>query len=137
MINVKRQGAAGVVWKRGADGVRVLVIRHITGSRSFPGGGIKRKENAEEAVRRELREEIGLQETDIVNVKDTGISVSLRKRVLFAAIEFTYCLFTVEARERFEPRRSLEVWKWWWMRYNEVEANLPQSFAEAFKKVRI
>ena len=51
---------------RGTDG-RVLMVRHTYGksSWSFPGGGVKRKETPEAAVRREIREELGMELVDL------------------------------------------------------------------------
>jgi ADP-ribose pyrophosphatase YjhB (NUDIX family) len=52
-------GVRGVV--RDADG-RVLLVRHTYGPPLWhlPGGGVKRRESLTDAVRRELREEVGI-----------------------------------------------------------------------------
>jgi 8-oxo-dGTP pyrophosphatase MutT (NUDIX family) len=54
---------------RDADG-RVLMVRHTYGKRawSFPGGGTKRNETSEATVRREIREEVGIELADLQQV---------------------------------------------------------------------
>jgi len=42
----------------------------------FPKGGIKKGESLEEAARRELREEAGIE--DIISIKDTGIEIKYK-----------------------------------------------------------
>jgi 8-oxo-dGTP pyrophosphatase MutT (NUDIX family) len=53
-------GAAAVIFD--ADG-RVLLVRHSYGRRNWelPGGGRKAHESVEQAVRREVREEVGVE----------------------------------------------------------------------------
>jgi 8-oxo-dGTP pyrophosphatase MutT (NUDIX family) len=54
---------------RDADG-RVLMVRHTYGKPawSLPGGGTKRNETSEAAVRREIQEEIGIELVDLRQV---------------------------------------------------------------------
>jgi 8-oxo-dGTP pyrophosphatase MutT (NUDIX family) len=52
---------------RGADG-RVVFVRHTYGDRrswELPGGGLRRREHPEPAVRREMREELGIELDDV------------------------------------------------------------------------
>ena len=52
---------------RGADG-RVVFVRHTYGDRrswELPGGGLRRREDPEPAVRREMREELGVELDDL------------------------------------------------------------------------
>lgn len=53
-------GAAAVIFD---DGGRVLLVRHSYGRRNWdlPGGGRHRRESLEQAVRREVHEEIGVE----------------------------------------------------------------------------
>jgi 8-oxo-dGTP pyrophosphatase MutT (NUDIX family) len=52
---------------RGADG-RVVFVRHTYGDRrswEVPGGRLRRREDPEAAVRREMREELGIELDDV------------------------------------------------------------------------
>jgi 8-oxo-dGTP pyrophosphatase MutT (NUDIX family) len=54
------------------DAGRVLFVRHTYGDRrgwELPGGGMRRREDPEAAVRREMREELGI---DLVDVRPVG-----------------------------------------------------------------
>jgi mutator protein MutT len=55
-------GVAGII----LDGERILIARrsehdHLAGRWEFPGGGIERGEFFDEALRREIREELGIE----------------------------------------------------------------------------
>jgi ADP-ribose pyrophosphatase YjhB (NUDIX family) len=50
------------------DGERVIFVRHTYGNRrtwELPGGGVRRGEPPEATVRREMREELGLELDDL------------------------------------------------------------------------
>jgi 8-oxo-dGTP diphosphatase len=55
-------GVAGII----LDGERILITRrpqgvHLAGRWEFPGGGVERGEFFDEALRREIREELGIE----------------------------------------------------------------------------
>lgn len=57
---------------RSDGGGEVLFVRHTYGERGsweLPGGGLRRREQPEAAVRREMREELGI---DLVDVREVG-----------------------------------------------------------------
>ncbi len=59
MFSPRTVGVRGLVLD---DEGRVMLVRHSYGPDAwhFPGGGVKRRERLDEAVRRELREEVGV-----------------------------------------------------------------------------
>lgn len=123
-MTIVRRGAEAVIYKRTAEGVRFLIIRHFTGIHAFVGGGMKRGETPEQCLRRECTEEIGLTASDILSVTDLGFVSSFPAHLFFFTLDFRYHNFLVEVREAFEPRRSLEVRGWRWLDYRAALADL-------------
>jgi 8-oxo-dGTP pyrophosphatase MutT (NUDIX family) len=71
------------------DAGRVLFVRHAYGDRTaweLPGGGRRRREDPERAVRREMREELGL-ELDRVRLRGTAELAGRHKRTLLHCFE--------------------------------------------------
>ena len=68
-----------------ADGGRVLFVRHTYGNRSaweIPGGGLHRGEAPEAAVRREMREELGIELVDVREVGRVEVAGSHKRTLL-------------------------------------------------------
>ncbi|MBQ9196061.1 MAG: NUDIX domain-containing protein [Clostridia bacterium] len=106
-----------------ADRHRVLLIRQY--GRPFwilPAGYINKGEDAEDAVRRELGEELGL------NVQ----SLCFNRSRYFPPSNTLLLNFAV-AVEQGDPRPNWEVDDWRWFTVDEARENIkPQSYAQAF-----
>ena len=71
------------------DGDQVLFVRHTYGRRDaweIPGGGLRRGEAPEAAVRREMREELGIELAELREAGQVEVSGS-RKRTLLHCFE--------------------------------------------------
>jgi ADP-ribose pyrophosphatase YjhB (NUDIX family) len=66
-------GVRGIVVDRRGEATKVLLVRHSYGKPAWhlPGGGVKRRETIEQAVRREVREEAGVEVTGAVRLLGT------------------------------------------------------------------
>ena len=66
-------GVRGIVVDAGREPNRVLLVHHSYGAAAWhlPGGGVKRRESIEDAVRREVREEAGIEVTGPVRLLGT------------------------------------------------------------------
>ncbi|MBH1956129.1 NUDIX hydrolase [Candidatus Saccharibacteria bacterium] len=53
------------------DNGRILVVKENQDTRSLPGGGLDHGEEAEEGIRRELKEELGIQDANIAGINQT------------------------------------------------------------------
>lgn len=104
---------------------RVLLLRHVFRHGSgwgLPGGFLHKGEQPEAALRRELREEIGL------DVEDLQLA-SVRTIESAHQIEILYCC---RARNRAEPR-SFEVRKAAWFAPNELPRDLLPAQRQAIR----
>jgi ADP-ribose pyrophosphatase YjhB (NUDIX family) len=66
-------GVRGIVVDRDHEPPKVLLVHHTYGKPAWhlPGGGVKRRETIEHAVRREVREEAGIEVTGAVRLLGT------------------------------------------------------------------
>ena len=66
-------GVRGIVVDATADPPKVLLVHHSYGRPAWhlPGGGVKRRETIEQAVKREVREEAGVEVTGPVRLLGT------------------------------------------------------------------
>jgi ADP-ribose pyrophosphatase YjhB (NUDIX family) len=101
------------------DEGRVLLLKHVFRPGSgwgVPGGFLAKREQPEDAIRRELREEIGLE----LDALELGFVHTL---------EFTNQIEIVfRARGRGEPRpRGLEIETYRWFPTSELPEELPAS----------
>lgn len=104
---------------------RVLLLRHVFRHGSgwgLPGGFLHKGEQPETALRRELREEIGLE------VEDLRLA-SVRTIERARQIEILYCC---RARNRAEPR-SLEIRRAAWFAPDELPRDLMRVQREAIR----
>ncbi len=66
------------------DAGRVLLVRHTYGPRAWelPGGAVKRREPPEDAVRREIEEELGLALEDVVSLGSFAARMDRRRDII-------------------------------------------------------
>jgi 8-oxo-dGTP pyrophosphatase MutT (NUDIX family) len=88
---VRRPRTQGVKCILRDEAGRVLFVRHTYGNRAaweLPGGGMRRRESPETAVRREMREELGIALADLRAVGEVEVAGS-HKRTLLHCFEAT------------------------------------------------
>ncbi|MFH1129350.1 MAG: NUDIX hydrolase [Patescibacteria group bacterium] len=105
---------------------KILIIRNVYGKRmwTFPGGTINKNETPENAVKREVREEVGL---EIVNIRFLGDFVS--------EVEYKkdkiYCFSAKSSQLELKTRKS-EILEADWF----LPSELPQPFGPVAQKIR-
>ena len=112
MSQVERRGAIGVV--RRDDGCYLVIERSATvrapGRFCFPGGGIELGETEEQAVRRELREELNL---EVEPVRQLWRSYTR------SGVHLHWWLVELTSPANPVPN-SREVARWFWMAPEEI-----------------
>ena len=117
----KTFGVRCVVW----CGNEILMVKHSYGNYThwiFPGGGVNRNENFEEAAKREVLEEVGL---EIYNLKKIGTYSSTKEYK-----RDTVVVFSAESNNKstkIDPREIAEA-QWF------AKDNLP-DISEYSKKI--
>jgi len=81
----------------------------------LPGGGIDRNESAEQAVRRELREELNIQPENILNVAFVG-----KQDESVIGVPHAADIFIVQV-ENLDIKLSWEIWKTEWVDRGELQ----------------
>ena len=104
---------------------KILLVRHSygTGWWSFPGGGIKKGELPEQAVEREIKEELGIELNNIEYI-DKFINTGEYK------IDTVHC-FVADARNENIERSEIELKEADWF----LLTNLPKPFSPVTQKV--
>jgi ADP-ribose pyrophosphatase YjhB (NUDIX family) len=108
---------------------RVLLLQHRFRGGSgwgIPGGFIKPREQPHEAIKRELREEVGLEVTDMRIVRSRTF-----KRV--KQVEILFCCRTKGAAEP----RSAEIKKADWFSLDQLPPGLPREQERLLKSILV
>jgi ADP-ribose pyrophosphatase YjhB (NUDIX family) len=102
-------GAKALV--RNTEG-RVLLAKSSSGRWDLPGGRINIGEQVEEALRREIREELGVEEVGIGALCDAAIS---NVRVRSEGVEYRLCILvyrcSIDAK-KLVPGKGCEEYRW-------------------------
>ena len=104
---------------------QVLVIKNYFSRQQWalPGGGIKRGESFEQAARREVLEELGV---EIGHLRYVG-----RVKTYEAYRPFMVRVYSGVIEKEAEPRCNFEIMDWRWMRSED----LPKEYRNLVKKV--
>jgi 8-oxo-dGTP pyrophosphatase MutT (NUDIX family) len=125
--------AGGVVL--GDNGTIALVKSARSGSWLFPKGGIEPGEDAEQAARREIKEEAGLE--DIEYIDDLGEYVRPRAEHAAGAYpEKSIRMFLFAAAPHAELKPSMEIEKAEWVSLRDLPQTLGAPHQDWFAKDR-
>ena len=111
--------AGGVITKKEGGRLLVLLVEHIDGTFVFPKGHIEQDETFEEAAKREIREEVGL-ENVVIGEKLGIIRRKPIKQEGKPAKEIT--MFRVEDKDYSHLQNSQESYSWFDL--EEVDSHL-------------
>ena len=106
---MKEYSAGGIITKNKKGSILVLLVEHLDGTFVFPKGHVENGETFEAAAKREIREEVGLE--DIVIKEKLGV---IRRRPIKDEGKLTkeIVMFRVEVRDYTQKPDSEEVYKW-------------------------
>ena len=100
---------------------KYLFIRHGYGSKkwTFPGGGIKKHETPADAVRRETREEVGIELFDLRPLGTLENNFENKHDTL-------HCYYATTTAEKIKPHRC-EILAYGWFPKNELPSEIALS----------
>ena len=109
---MKEFSSGGVIIKRGTEGFNVLLIKDGYGHWTWPKGNIEAGEGPKEAAIREIGEEVGLKNIELIDkITDIEYWYRLKGRSIFKTV-YLY-LFEAKAEEPLKVLKSeIEDAKW-------------------------
>lgn len=114
-IPVDRKAGAVVFARDGSDQVFIALVHDVFGRWTLPKGGIEGEESPEEAVKREIKQEIGLmvsvkerlgENAYIASTPDRG---KVKKHVTYYLAESTYADITLEEKGGLDDARWFKL----------------------------
>lgn len=111
--------AGGIITKKEGSQIMVLLVEHLNGTFVFPKGHVKKGETFEEAAKREIREEVGLD--DIVIGKKLGV---IKRKPIKQGEKMCkeITMFKVAVKSYCHLENTEESYKWF--KIEEVESRL-------------
>lgn len=110
--------AGGIIVRRRGSLWYVLVVRDMNDAYTFPKGKIEPGENAIDAARREIREEVGL--TKITMVKKLPVIRYVYNRNGLISKTVHYFLFTMDGDEKLVSQKEEGIHDARWMPIHKV-----------------
>ena len=92
---VREQTAGGIIYRKGSEGLEILLIQDAKNRWTIPKGHIEEGEKADETAKREIQEETGLKE---MNVHAWLGKVDFRYRRITSLVLITMQVYLVEAK---------------------------------------
>lgn len=133
-----RQGVAAIVLNNN-DEVLIGQRRTDPTHYQFPQGGIKKGESAEDALRRELREEIGTEQVDILHklTDKTGYvwPKYLRKKSKFDGQQHQWFVVRLQETAKLSPSKEFSAFRW--VAFDEILNHTSPVRHEVYREVMI
>ncbi len=138
---VEEETAGGVVFRRGKEGIEILMIQDIKGRWTIPKGHVEEGERIEETALREIEEETGLK---YIKILDRLGKIDFRYRKFDKLILMTTHIFLIHAfkdSDNYRPEESEGIKDVKWFPANEAldlieYDDIGKLFLIALKKIR-
>lgn len=127
------RSAGAVVFRKEKGNISYLLLHYQAGHWDFPKGNIERGEKMKETVKREIKEETGIEDIEFISGFKENIEYfyKLKGQTIFK----TVTIFLVETKTR-EIKISCEHIDFEWLSYEEALIRLTHKNAkEILKKV--
>lgn len=138
---VPEETAGGVVFRRGKDGIEILMIQDAKGRWTIPKGHVEEGERQEDTAKREVTEETGLNDIKILDYLGK-IEFRYRKQdKLILMTTFVYLIQAVKNTDQYKPEQNEGIKDVAWFSVNEALDSIEYDdigklFLLALKKIR-
>lgn len=97
-----------------------MLIKNIFNRYGLVGGGINRGENSEDALWREIKEEVGIVKDDVINLIPIAETIDLPFKFLFFKIINQPKFFLVQIKSDLPLKTNWEIKKIFWVSADEA-----------------
>lgn len=121
MFTWHRKTAAGIIFCLQLSGEKqFLIIKNIFNCYGLVGGGINRNETAEETMLREMEEEVGIKQLDVINITPIEETIDLLDKILFLKIISQPKFFIIQVKPNLSLKTNWEIKEAVWLSVDEV-----------------
>lgn len=128
--------AGGVIIKKYQSGWKLLLIKDMNSSWTFPKGLVEAGERLEETAAREISEEVGLTATELIKPLTSVNYTYKRKRLVSKKVD--YFLFVYKGREKLKVQKEEGIKEAKWVDLGKAEkiVGYGQSSLNLIKQAR-
>lgn len=121
MCTWHRKTVAGIIFRLQPNGEKqFLIVKNIFNHHGLVGGGINRNEIAEGAMFREMTEEVGIKQSDIINIFPIKETIPLPNKILFFKIINQPKFFIIQVKPNLLIKTNWEIKEATWLSIDEV-----------------